>query len=1245
MSKIPKHLRTGSDAGRGFRYQDAVAAYLAIQLWEQDATGTIIPEGGDDIEKRVGDTRYFISVKSRRHTRGLFRPSDIRDHLVQLNRRSRDDDTASLDFILEQDVTEDARLLAGKVAMTILPSPRDDAVTMVAGRFGCLPVAAEIAVASLQDKLGNLADENGPLPVLERRGFGAAEIDLILSDAVSFVDQTALEEAVATGLIEAVDFKTKRDEPSFYCGVDVEPGHIAAGLVVSQPDDCRAVEDALSARGRAIVCGPSGAGKSAVMWQVAHATRHAIRWYRLHRLSVDDLESLKRFMLGLRISQISPVGFVLDDAGRRLPEAWGEMLDIAKRIPGLVLLASCREEDLARLRTSDTPLLRPNATEELAKAIWDKLRAEGRTAWAGWREPWESSGGLLMEYAHNLSTDTRLRDVLREQFLVRLADPSRDLESDALRIVSCAHAAGAQIDVMRLANFLKVEPAILARAFARLAREHLVRAQEDGLVGPLHQLRSTIILQEAHVDGAVAMGDTLASAVQCVHTNDLSTLLSDIDLNQPHLIKSAIASVASRIDVARDPLLLAQALRGLAFLEAKNIADQWLATEIAGALSIGQKPVAAMLGLSGASLAGSVFPEVFVAAADSFGSQVTTSVTGLRAKLLDICKHDLVGQVLREAPNDAAHAVLAALIGLVPLPEQVSASVLDYRPDVTGMSLEDLVRLLEALIELDRDLAVEWVARVAPNGLLSRIVTEIPWTSVPRVEQDGDILVVSSSLVHIADDIVADTHEAVVALCRHLLALAPRADRADVDVVDARGTRLAIGDLDIAAKRLMRSAMPPKSRTDWNRTLVNAISSSSAFETRTAFLASATRIAADLVPTLERVLDRVIRGKQPSERDLASFGRCHEAARDMTSPIGPFADRQKGEADAYAELQDVLFLASADLVRRFAGLPVGANALAAHCGEKAKKLREAIADPMWSLLPEASLDPLKKIATVLDNVRVVAWDHGQRSARLRDPRPQVAKAGPRNALRTASRMAIHSLDLLSEELLQDLDRVMRAEGLPASILLGPVAPENVPGAASSVIVMVEVESMEDILVAGPVVFDILRDHVPQFTELNVVPLHADGPLMRFGFGGFETGMPMMEGPATARAEGILQACDIAAAKLPLVDLASETLGTAVAIGNFNVSKRGSENHPAIEQQTLTALKLKLEAQHARLSEALGDVSLLIEPAVNEALSSGVGTAELQSLMSGGDALENVAQDRAALVLGALSIDLSLELPS
>src|SRR3546814_10325895 len=107
----------------------------------------------------------------------------------------------------------------------------------------------------------------------------------------------------------------------------------------------------------ALIVGPSGAGKSSLMWEAANALRHTVRWFRIRRLSAEDIPSLRQLVRTFRASVDSPLGFVMDDVGRNGPESWGALLKEAMSVPGVVLLGSVREEDVTliaeRARAAD----------------------------------------------------------------------------------------------------------------------------------------------------------------------------------------------------------------------------------------------------------------------------------------------------------------------------------------------------------------------------------------------------------------------------------------------------------------------------------------------------------------------------------------------------------------------------------------------------------------------------------------------------------------------------------------------------------------------------------------------------------------------------------------------------------------------------------------------------------------------------------------------------------------------------
>src|SRR3546814_15329860 len=81
-----------------------------------------------------------------------------------------------------------------------------------------------------------------------------------------------------------------------------------------------------------------------------------------------------------------------------------DLLKEAMSVPGVVLLGSVREEDVTliaeRARAAE---IRADPDDELAERLWRELREAEKTNWAGWREPWKMSDGLLLEYVHILT--------------------------------------------------------------------------------------------------------------------------------------------------------------------------------------------------------------------------------------------------------------------------------------------------------------------------------------------------------------------------------------------------------------------------------------------------------------------------------------------------------------------------------------------------------------------------------------------------------------------------------------------------------------------------------------------------------------------------------------------------------------------------------------------------------------------------------------------------------------------------
>ena len=299
----------------------------------------------------------------------------------------------------------------------------------------------------------------------EYRGLSISDTEASIRDVLAAVDVDSIERALREGVCEPVDFLSPLNDPNFYLGVDVEPGHIAAGLVAERPKSRFVVVQGVEERHAALVVGPSGSGKSALMWEAANALRHTVRWFQIRRLGVTDIPAVRQLIRTFRASEGSPVGFVLDDVGRNSPEGWGALLKEAMSVPGVVMLGSIREEDISLIAERARAVeVRATPDDELAERLWQELHDDRKTTWAGWREPWKQSDGLLLEYVHILTRGRRMRDLLSDQVAARISDLARSLELDILRAGAWAGAANAEIDASRLARTLTVSEADLSRA-------------------------------------------------------------------------------------------------------------------------------------------------------------------------------------------------------------------------------------------------------------------------------------------------------------------------------------------------------------------------------------------------------------------------------------------------------------------------------------------------------------------------------------------------------------------------------------------------------------------------------------------------------------------------------------------------------------------------------------------------------------------------------------------------------------
>jgi hypothetical protein len=519
--------RAGAISGRGYRYQDAVGSWLAIQAHVgQIAIHRVVPEGLEDVSCE-GDDAWHVQVKSRQARVGDFPLGLAARHILdawshQADRRTRDPN-ARLAVVFERPIagatarswgvpvaeedawtslvgevrrlaehrrmaSDDLAALLAETTVTVLPwqDLEAEAALHVADATNLPPEGARTAVRAVQAALGYCANRNAQVGWPDRAGLSRTDVVRLVTDTAALIDRDALLEAVQSGACEVVDFESPLSGDAFYEGESTQPGHVVGGLVVARPSATDAVLAGLDDRRAVLVAGPSGIGKSAVVWMAAYVARHVV-WYRVNRLREEDVEPLLRLARSSGAGRYGPVGFVVDGVGTGALSAWDALRSAVAAQPGVVLLGSVREEDALPLSTlGDCVVVRPRRDEELASRMHAELLERGSTAAEHWAEAFGRAGGLTLEYTHLLTQGRRLSDVVSDQLRARVRD-RRDMELAVVGPVAMAHQWGASLDLGRLGTSIGAAEPELKAALARLVAEHLVTVEGTAVRG-LHQL-------------------------------------------------------------------------------------------------------------------------------------------------------------------------------------------------------------------------------------------------------------------------------------------------------------------------------------------------------------------------------------------------------------------------------------------------------------------------------------------------------------------------------------------------------------------------------------------------------------------------------------------------------------------------------------------------------------------------------------------------------------------------------------
>ena len=672
-----------------------------------------------------------------------------------------------------------------------------------------LDIAPTIAEGLANDLYRLVADssaDNASLPYARRRRISVTEVERHIFERLEDIDPSSLNVALDGGGLKPVDFVTPVDEPGFYQGVKVVPGHIASGLIEDRPADVNLVVDALKRRGRVLVSGPSGSGKSALLWLSSYALNGTCRWFEITSIAnATQVADIERFVRSRRPTKDSPIGLLFDDIGSSNSVLWNTIAVVMRRMNAVLLLGSVRQED-AELITEQAEFeyIRVALCEDLAESIWRNLASKKLTSWPHWREPFEKSGGLMLEYVHILTQGARLGKVIGDQVRIREREGRWD-ELAIIRTTAVLCARGGDVQTSRLLELLDLEPNRASRSLRRLIDEHIVRESEPGVLGGLHVLRSEALVRASHDDAVWFSANTLCESLPAATMATLpSVLQSTLRDAGAEMEQKVLCALAETLGVTDDFEMWTGILTGLGLATLERCIGSLISILTRREIPRAQWPVAAMFADPSVGVPG-------LPGLDQLNSTVTEFRQATNKDLRRVCLELLPEghSVPKRLDMEQANKLLSSIVPIcggesVPMPFHF-LDLLECRERDIGR----IAKLMSTAYLISSDLANDIAVYLGGTEALFELFrAQIPWVTHPEIEPSGAHgRTIRSNWFHLADQYQADPHGAVCGICETLIALVPDADAAASDAIDPSRQIISVGDFTPWSKNAFRQIM------------------------------------------------------------------------------------------------------------------------------------------------------------------------------------------------------------------------------------------------------------------------------------------------------------------------------------------------------------------------------------------------------------------------------------------------------
>lgn len=1110
--KVAPSSRSGARAGRGFRYQDSATAYLCVLNYVGQLQWVVTPEAGDDVSLRAPSSRSELQVKSRRSPKGQTPTHEFASwlaHLWQAHGAAGSDQPAEIGILTDQPIAgikvsgldeplaqvdidrvapllqnagfsdSDIQELGAHTHLLQIQNPVTDASDILASHLDVDPAVAQILVRRIQAEIGRLVDEE---PIgNKRQGLSESDIGRLLDDTLALVDLATIELPVRQGLCEHVDFLTPVDDEAFYLGRDVVPGHIPAGLVVPRPADVDEVLNVLQGERLALVTGPSGIGKSAVAWLSAYSSRNAIRWLRVRSsTTAADVPALVRLSEALRADPRAPVGFVVDDIRGSRVLFWDVLARELRHRPEIYMLGTVREEELDVLTEAPpSALVRPRLTAELGEALWRELRDREQTSAAGWRESYEQSNGLLLEFVHILTTGNRLPDVIQEQ-VDRRRKEARHAELEVLRLVSFAAARGGTTNIRRLQAELGMQPQDLQSVLARLLDEHLIDQFGEETLGGLHQLRSEAINHAAHRIPPPALSETAQRSLQTVSVGHAAYVGAKA-VYEGLINEQALQSILlRRLQSETTPDMLIAYLDSLRQVGIDSAAKKHLAILRSEDVPPAQQEVALQLALIKSDLTDPFTPEI----QSALPKMTLVDVVDNRSSAMSEIEEELLLEICQKVSNsEAAARLFAAMHGMNEM--EGRESVRSLHRLVNDLPMEKLSRLLTAARGVSSVLAqhLRDAAIGNANKTLERVRREVPW--ITAVEYKEAERLIEAKWLFIGASAQDDPHELVVRECALLAGLFPEAETIAVTAIDPTGEPAGFGDMKLADKAIPRENLATPEQVRAHRAVIRSFSELATTETKTARLVTESQL---LEETRQLLQDEAVDWLRKQPLAAQKLEKLNSLARRAlgVAPTNHLPEDPLIKARHVTDVGDVATLCREICTNALPRLFQDSEwALAAFLFDTiSSRVTSILESDYWSLLEHDPAEILEDIQSILHDTHAILCHKLSLSDSIRSSTRQSS----RQALRSAAEIAVgEGLERLQNALDKAIEALKRIGHEAQGFLVDAAKPTGVCWPSRDVLIQVESESLFDWMANVEAIVDTVGEHFEDVRRIAIIP--------------------------------------------------------------------------------------------------------------------------------------------------------------